>query len=455
MSILLRGIFPTGQTRFQAISDAPDPFDTTLMLLRGDGANDSTNIVYLDSSTNEFAMTNVGASFATLQQTSFTPFNTEFNDYNPGTMGGSMYVNGNSNLTYSGTTFGAGAFTVEFWFNSGNLTGTRIPIDSTVNNALVIRTVGNNTIEVNKRGQPVRAFSVPTMSLNTWYHVAIVKNADNQATVFLNGVRSTTGAVELTDDYTAATNSIGGSTASSTLRFIGFLSNLRIVTGSAVYDPTTSSITVPTAPVTAIAGTQLLLNFTNGGCIDSSSRNLVGLDANARISTAQSKFGVSSIYTDGVGDRVVVPTTTGSPLAAQTGDFTYETWVYFNAIPSTGFQNIFGQGAAGQTTYGMLLATNGRVNVNRANVGNIITSATTISTGVWYHLALVRTGNEAKLYVNGVKEGVTYTAASSGDSLSFNGNPFTIGLNSNAYFDDFRISNVARYTENFTPPGAL
>jgi hypothetical protein len=419
------------------------------MLLRGNGANNATNSVVLDSSTNNFTMTNVSASFATLVQTSVTPFNTAFTDYNT-SMGGSLYSSGNSNMTYTGTTFGTGNYTIDFWFNSGSFAVVRIPISTSLVNGLGIRIINTTSISIDRFNDSAQSFTVPTMSVNTWYHVVIVRGAANATTVFLNGTRSTTGAVTMAQNYSGATNAIGGTAAASGNRFLGYLSNVRLVTGTALFDPTASTITVPTEPTTAVAGTQLLLNFTNGGVIDSTSRNLVGLDADARISTTQSRFGGSSIFTDSVGDRLVIPTTSGA--LTQGLSFTYETWVYYAALPTTGFQNVFGAGNAGQNTFGMRV-NNARFNVNVANVGDVITSTTVVAINTWYHVAAVRDDSTTRLYVNGVNEGAIYTG--NAGTKSFNNNPLTIGLGSNAYFDDFRISNVARYTANFTPPGAL
>jgi hypothetical protein len=368
-------------------------------------------------------------------------------------MGGSAYFNGSSNLDYApGVAFGTGNYTIDFWFNSGNISTRRRPISTAASSGLDIQIINSTQIGVGLLNVSTQVFTVPTMSVDTWYHVAIVRGAANATTVFLNGTRSTTGAVTMTQNYSGVTSKVGGSNTAgqATERFIGYLSNVRLVTGTALFDPTASTITVPTEPTTAVAGTQLLLNFTNGGVIDSTSRNLVGLDADARISTAQSKFGGSSIFTDSVGDRLVIPTIGGA--LTQGLSFTYETWIYYAALPTTGFQNVFGAGNAGQNTFGMRV-NNARFNVNVANVGDVITSTTVIVINTWYHVAVVRDDSSTKLYVNGVNEGTTYTG--NAGTKSFNNNPLTIGLGSNAYFDDFRISNVARYTAGFTPPGAL
>ena len=55
------------------------------------------------------------------------------------------------------------------------------------------------------------------------------------------------------------------------------MSNLRAVVGTALYNPNSATITVPTMPLTNVANTKLLLNFNNAGSItvDSSGNQTV------------------------------------------------------------------------------------------------------------------------------------------------------------------------------------
>jgi len=68
----------------------------------------------------------------------------------------------------------------------------------------------------------------------------------------------------------------------------------------------------------------------------------------------------------------------------------------------------------------------------------------------------VRSGGLWTLYVNGVNIASTSTSYTFGNNSA----PFYIGnwANKNApwqgYIDEFRVSTVARYTANFTPPTA-
>jgi len=52
-----------------------------------------------------------------------------------------------------------------------------------------------------------KIFTVPTVSAGVWYHIAITKDASNNVRCYLNGVESSTGA--LNDDHTLTIDAIG------------------------------------------------------------------------------------------------------------------------------------------------------------------------------------------------------------------------------------------------------
>ena len=90
--------------------------------------------------------------------------------------------------------------------------------------------------------------------LNKWYHIAVVGDGTN-LNVYANGAKYTLGAY--TSVASAQPLTIGNeSTASKPAAFNGYITNFRWVTGTAVYSNT---FTPPTKPLSAIAGTKLLL----------------------------------------------------------------------------------------------------------------------------------------------------------------------------------------------------
>jgi len=149
----------------------------------------------------------------------------------------------------------------------------------------------------------------------------------------------------------------------------------------------------------------------------------------------------------------------GTGLGNYTGDYTIEFWYYQN-----------GQSDGG-TTYSRMLS-HGPVDaaIRRISVGGASplryetydlgpggtffggTSSIAFIFGAWTHIAKTRSGSTVRLFVDGTQR-ISYTF-SGGVSL----NSFTLG-NSGAefysgWFDDLRISRIARYTANFIRPSA-
>jgi hypothetical protein len=72
----------------------------------------------------------------------------------------------------------------------------------------------------------------------------------------------------------------------------------------------------------------------------------------------------------------------------------------------------------------------------------------------WYHIAVDRSGTDIKLYIDG-----TSVATGSSNYNISESTAFYVGINSdgstrswNGWIDEFRVSSVARYAGNFTPP---
>jgi len=97
--------------------------------------------------------------------------------------------------------------------------------------------------------------STTVLALNTWYHLAWVRNGSgaNNCSIYINGVRD--GQLTYTGTFQNTPTTIGGSNNLASTYFPGYISNLRIVKGTALY---TASFTALAEPLTAIANTSLL-----------------------------------------------------------------------------------------------------------------------------------------------------------------------------------------------------
>ncbi|RJQ30478.1 LamG domain-containing protein [Candidatus Parcubacteria bacterium] len=180
----------------------------------------------------------------------------------------------------------------------------------------------------------------------------------------------------------------------------------------------------------------------------------------AQVSTAQSKFGGGSGLFDGTGDYLSVADSDDWNFGS--GDFTIDFWINFNSISShsgifmqsvtTDVDQLYFYRNSGGASLGFLVYGGG---VSLANYGVSWTPVL----GTWYHFALVRSGSNFNIYVNGKALSLTETTAIS--TLPNYAAPFLIAdANANGTvpplngrMDEFRISKgIARWTSNFTPP---
>lgn len=173
-----------------------------------------------------------------------------------------------------------------------------------------------------------------------------------------------------------------------------------------------------------------------------------------QISTTKSQFGGSSAKFSAGTSRI-----DADMNVPNTGDFTIEYWInqsdrsairgHFHiqkpGVPSGSYH------LTAHTTTGVGGPMFVELTDETGAVEFSITTSQAVPDQTWRHIALVRSGNVFTVYSNGNSVG---TATSSG--VIPQDNMFTIGRSlsqsMSGYLDEFRISNVARYTSNFTPP---
>jgi hypothetical protein len=181
---------------------------------------------------------------------------------------------------------------------------------------------------------------------------------------------------------------------------------------------------------------------------DNSSNTVsVTANGNAQISTAQSKFGGASGYFDGSGDYLSC--TLGS---LGTSDFTIEAWVRFASFAN--YRMIYDSRTSDNDTSGFVLGVNSGGQIFLfLNTFQITTG--TLSLNTWAHVALTRAAGTWSIFVDGTLQTGTYS-----NSGNLSNTAVRIGMDWNTlygmdgYFDEYRITTVARYTANFTAPTA-
>jgi hypothetical protein len=283
-----------------------------------------------------------------------------------------------------------------------------------------------------------------TVVVNAWSYIEVIRSSGT-TTIYVNGVSAGT----TTQTPNASQYGSFGSAADGTLPHQGYVTDLRIVKGTAL------SSSVPTAPLAAITNTSLLLNYTNAGILDNAMMNDLETVGNAQISTSVKKYGTGSLAFDGTGDWLVTSYTPNNALGS--GDFTVEAFIYKNT--NAAYMAVAGTmtSAAPYNTKWQLFSDAGGTKISWCTEAFLITSSATLSTGTWYHIAFVRSSGTLKLYIDGVFD------SSSSDTRNYNAVgelwvgqvPENVsGRAWNGYIDEFRISKFARYTANFSVPTA-
>lgn len=297
----------------------------------------------------------------------------------------------------------------------------------------------------------------PTITTGVWYHIALVKSGST-LTLYHNGTSQTAttiaGTMTSTSTlFTSSTNILGAYT-SSNHSLNGWMDEIRI-SKSARY---TTNFTPSTTPFVNDDNTVLLIhaNGTDATTFfedDNGIRASTGLvgTGSAAISTAQSRFGGSSLRTVAANETKI--SFENAPLnAIGTGDFTIEFFTRLDAVNQTTKVFLFtNEGNAGRR--GIQL--NNQTVLYTISGSTVITTANVLSANTWHHIALVRVGTTTRLYVDGVDRGNTVgdssSLASTGNNTIAN---LATGFTPTGYIDEFRMSKVARYTAAFTAPTA-
>jgi hypothetical protein len=440
-----------------------DPYWANVsMLLHGDGTNAAQNNTFLDGSTNNFTVTRNGNT----TQGSFNPFVSTY-PYAVATNGGSAYFTygtgaylslaANAAFTIPSST----SFTIEAWVYIGDLANANGNIICANQQAssgylfLYNPTIGlrfyagSGAIDINQG-------SVTGWTANTWYHVAAVRNGASAITLYRNGVSVATGSS--TSSFGTGTYFVGGSPSDSAY-MNGYISNFRLVNGTAVY---TTTFTPPTAPLTAVTNTALLLGMSNAAIFDNTMLNNLETVADAQISTSVFKYGTGALKFNGTTDYLPTPAKTAFNVGA--GDFTVESWIY-----PTVAQNAY---VVGQTDASFTAAnTSLYVYITSLRIPRITVyvggsfydaiSSTAVTLNTWTHIAAVRDGATLRIYVNGVQTGTvsvtTLTVNTSTASVSVGRAGDYAGQYFPGYIDDFRFTKgICRYPSGtaFTPPTA-
>ena len=215
-------------------------------------------------------------------------------------------------------------------------------------------------------------------------------------------------------------------------------------------------------PIAGDLNTKLLLHFDNN-VVDSSPYN---------VSTSQSS-GTSfttGIFGQGFIGKFLTDPTDPSPVSTPDGylsgllntDFTIDFWAYGPGLDIYSGGNVYLLGVNENTFEYPLFFTisppmNGNVQIALMSYKDSAHS-TVLSNWVsytvfsnWVHFAVTKNATTIKIYVNGSLIAETSPTDLSVYFSAFSGTKSFIGM-STTPIDEFRVSNIVRWTSNFTPP---
>ena len=396
---------------YAAPAPAPEPATDTISSLHING----TDSGIVDSSTNSYSVNSYG--------------DVSVVDVSPYSTGKSMTFDGNGDYLNvpSEMNFGTEDFTFEGWYY---LTGDRATFLSGSQNGSYDFVYVSNSIRIGRVNTAWDQIINHTLTQNTWQHIAFVRSSGTLS-VYVDG--NLIGAETNDNNYfSGPTVWIGQNflDGGDGRRFSGNMSDVRIVTGEAVY---TENFSVPTSPlgVTETPApapapapsivTEGLVFYVDAGDTSSYSgsgttwSDLSGNGVNGTLVNGPT-------YSSDDGGKIVFDNSNdyvnfSSPsVAFGDGDFAMEIWVKFTSAPDQ-FDQIM-QGRNPDATGVFWGYRHGNLDFVNNNDSYPLLRKTWPTQNEWTHLVLTRDASKTvSLYRNGIlDDGTIYNAMSFGQT---------------------------------------
>ena len=441
-------------------------FNRTGYLLHADGSLNANNNTIIDTYPGS-TMTRTG----TTTQGSFSPYSpTGWSTYHP--TAADYY----SFPSTAGMALGSsGDATIECWVNFTNLpasgayifskdgvSGTNVSeysFQTTNASGAVVFTTGNSGGAVSQQQHVVG-----TLAINTWYHIAACRTGTTWY-IFLNGTLVNSGGTAQTVTPVSSGRSfyVGGQQSGGGSLNGAYISNLRVVVGTALY---LTSFTPSTIPLTAIANTDVLTANINqfadsisGGVITTAGSPWVQPTSPFAPAAA---YGVSSVggsISAITASDAVTATLSGSP---GTTDFSIEFWVYPTSYSSTTNVILFALGAQNAASslsiFFSTVSTQTAFRYGAGGSGSDYTIGSVPKLNTWTHYAFCRSSGVTAVYVNGILIANTSAAISGTPTVTatalslfdLSGASQYLGFITGVRYQ----SGVSAYTAAFTLPTA-
>ena len=414
---------------------------STVCLNHFNGTNDSTDLSVTDdkSSSGTNSITTLSSNYIFYYSSSGSSLSTSQYMFSTA----SLYLNQNSaTLFLSSLTY---PFTIEFWYNIssvGNLLGY---FTSGVYNTL-IQITSTSTILTIPNSSSFTLTNYP--QLNTWQHIAIVGTSSGYK-FYINGVlvKSYTGSYSIPSIYILG----GGGTGSSSLvtNITGYIDELRISNKQRYTD----SFNTVSSPFTKDSST-ITLNHFDGttGSVDlmsledfttitevnpsytvNTSNVLYTSLTNTVLSTSSYIFGSSSLFLN-------ASTCVVNFISTLSSTFTIELYYNYSIVGC-----ILSYITSTNTSGNLITINSSSTSIQFPGMTSSFSVYDIPQVGLWTHIAITGNGSNFSVYINGIYFS-TYTGSfTMPNTLILGGSGFV------GYVDEFRVSNSARYSNNFVP----
>ena len=438
----------TSASEFSLVFSVANSKYTTLL---AQAVSTGTNSTFVDASAEAHTVTNTGVIAGTV-----SPYSPSYSAYLDGS-GDYFAIN-------SGTVanFGTGDFTIEMWWNRKDAIDPGLVFESrpanTSGDYITLSILGANIAYYAGSGA-VNISTPHNVSVGDWAHLAVVRTG-GYVKVYVNGTQIATSADTI--NYLSGSTPWIGKNAFQPGDWTNVisLSNYRI-TKAAVY---TGNFIPATQPLEAITGTTLL-TFQSNRFVDNSGNN-VGLTVYGnpeivpespfnRLEYSEALHG-SSGYFNG-SSSLTIPN--DATLYFGSGDYTVEAWVY-----NTGTGNdikwiagIWHYITPAAQAWG-LYHHNGQYIFVVDPADTIVTTGTSgLHTNEWTHLAVTKSGNVFRMFINGVQESTTtlsHTMQNGSGALDIGAaGSGPANTRFGGHISDVHvIKGHAKYTADFAPP---
>ena len=195
-------------------------------------------------------------------------------------LAGSLQFDGSRYLSMlPGAALGTGAYTIEGWcYNNSSYASQKALVATDQSGALSLFNTDAQSFTLDKYGGGgARTYTFPngTLQVNKWQYIILNRNSDQRETMWVGTFNNTSAYVTCNRATGAAGGtSVSGGTQVNNLNYTGicnwigrfyggywsgFITNLRITVGTAVYNSTSSTVVAPSAPLTSLANTKYLM----------------------------------------------------------------------------------------------------------------------------------------------------------------------------------------------------